>query len=1144
LIKAVKQLSLSNKIVSMILAVIMFISTAMTGTLAWTSLDQSALNEFSGTTSGTGGDSEYTIVLVKLEKALDGTTTETPIQGAEFEFYKQTSSGDEKVGTYTTDEKGNITLNNIIEGNYYFLETNPTADFTYDTEADGTLKKKYSFSTSEADSQRKINITAYNKRLPSQLIVTKTVVNADGSELTDAQKQIEFEFTVTFGDGKAYKYSIDDAEETFDTVDGKFTLKHGQKAIFRNVPAGITYRVVEKKLPNYTVTSKNSSNNIVYTEENNVNLAEFTNTYSVGGGGEKYGDLEITKTVTGDNAQTDRLFTFRVTIGTDENEEYTCTIGENSTTIKSGDEIKLSHGQTAVIRHIPYGTRYIVEETDANTDGYTATVDTVRGNITTVTSHASFINDRPSDTTPGEGSLSIKKTVSGTGADEAKKFDFTLTFDDTDVAIENKVSEYKYTLNGGEETVFVNGTKISLAHNDVIKFTELPSGTKYTLTEDDYTEEGYISNEKEHTGIIAKGDVNTITVNNDKSQEKQKTKLIVRKITTGEGADLTKKFEFTLTVNGTVLDTFELANGETKEFTLEIGDVYEVTEKNYAADRYYQVGAENCAGTMSVSEITATKTNKYTPGGSGDDDIDVTVKKEWKTNSTIPASVKVQLYENGTAYGEAVLLSNDNSWTYTWRNLSKDSTWTVDELDVPSRFSKKITGSVTEGFTITNTYYSGGGGGTTSVSVEKVWDDSNDKDNLRPDSIKVQLYENGSEYGLPVTLSASNGWSTRWTHLSKGSTWTVDEVDVPTGYTKRISGSASDGFRITNTHTPGSSEDKDYTSVTVKKAWSVPEGVKIPESVEITLYRNNAKYSTAVLNNSNAWTYTWTRLDKNSSWTVDELTVPDGFRKTISGSADSGFVVTNIYRTTTGGDKTVSVKKVWAGDANPDQPISIEVYLYRDGVRNSGVILNASNNWTHTWTGLDENSAWTVDESNVPAGYIKTIAGSVETGFVITNTYSTNKPDTTSVTVNKLWDVPSGVALPESVGVVLYKNGTQYELVALSARNNWSYAWTGLDSTAVWTVDEPSVPASFEKTVAGSAQSGFVITNKYTGTPDKPTTPDKPNKPVTPGKPVPNVPQGTAPQTGDNTNILLWFATMIMSAFALKYILFSAKNRE
>ena len=89
-----------------------------------------------------------------------------------------------------------------------------------------------------------------------------------------------------------------------------------------------------------------------------------------------------------------------------------------------------------------------------------------------------------------------------------------------------------------------------------------------------------------------------------------------------------------------------------------------------------------------------------------------------------------------------------------------------------------------------------------SVGVQKVWVDNNNAEDLRPDSITVQLYRNGDAYGSPVTLSAGNGWAYTWSGLEAGASYGVVETSVPAGYTSSLGGDQNSGYVLTNTLMP------------------------------------------------------------------------------------------------------------------------------------------------------------------------------------------------------------------------------------------------------------------------------------------------------------------------------------------------------
>ena len=86
----------------------------------------------------------------------------------------------------------------------------------------------------------------------------------------------------------------------------------------------------------------------------------------------------------------------------------------------------------------------------------------------------------------------------------------------------------------------------------------------------------------------------------------------------------------------------------------------------------------------------------------------------------------------------------------------------------------------------------------TEVKVSKLWA-GDGEGTARPVSIQVQLVHDGTSYGDPVILDASNNWSYTWKDLPDEGNWNVSELNVPAGYTASVSESGKE-FRITNTY--------------------------------------------------------------------------------------------------------------------------------------------------------------------------------------------------------------------------------------------------------------------------------------------------------------------------------------------------------
>ena len=262
--------------------------------------------------------------------------------------------------------------------------------------------------------------------------------------------------------------------------------------------------------------------------------------------------------------------------------------------------------------------------------------------------------------------------------------------------------------------------------------------------------------------------------------------------------------------------------------------------------------------------------------------VEIHVSKAWDDNDNQdgkrPSSVTVTLLANGQEVATASL-SEESGWSHTF-TVDKcaggsEIEYYIAEVEVDDYTSSIV---VVEGgyqFLVTNTHEPS----TTSVSVNKVWSDSDNRDNLRPDSVTVQLYADGSAYGDPVTLSEDNGWANTWTDLPEfregeqgvAIEYTVEEVDVPEGYTAKVTGSAKKGYTVTNTH------EAEVTSVTVSKVWDDADnkdGIR-PSSVTVTLIADGTEVGTCTLSADNGWTYTFENLPVYSDGQEIEYTVAE-----------------------------------------------------------------------------------------------------------------------------------------------------------------------------------------------------------------------------------------------------------------------------
>ena len=485
---------------------------------------------------------------------------------------------------------------------------------------------------------------------------------------------------------------------------------------------------------------------------------------------------------------------------------------------------------------------------------------------------------------------------------------------------------------------------------------------------------------------------------------------------------------------------------------------------------------------------------------------DISVEKVWDDNSNQdgirPTSISVSLLADGTAVsGKTVTLNSTNSWKYTFTDLPVYSNgtkiiYTVEETSIPTGYSAETTGDETTGFTITNTHTPE----TTQVSVEKVWNDSNDQDGLRPDSISVSLLANGTAVdGKTVTLDESNTWKYTFTDLPVYSsgikiTYTVSEAGVPNEYTSETTGDAATGFTITNTHTP------ETTQIPVEKVWNDSndqDGLR-PDSISVSLLADGIAVSgkTVTLNSTNNWKYTFADLPVYSggtkiTYTVSETGVPSGYISETTGDATAGYTITNTHIPET---TQVPVEKVWNDSNDQDglRPTNITVKLLSDGTAVSGktATLDESNSWKYTFKDLPVYSngtkiEYTVQETSTPTGYSSETTGDAVTGFIITNTHT---PGIISVSVEKVWDDKNDQdkIRPTEITVRLLADGIAVsgKEITLNDTNTWKYTFTDLpekqDGIAIkYTVEETTVPDGYTANVTGDMVNGFTITNTH-----------------------------------------------------------------
>ena len=646
-------------------------------------------------------------------------------------------------------------------------------------------------------------------------------------------------------------------------------------------------------------------------------------------------------------------------------------------------------------------------------------------------------------------------TLTNTYAPETTEIGGTKTWNDANNQDGKRPESITVNLLANEEVVA--SQTVTAATNWTYKFENLPvyaNGQKITYTVSENEVAGY------ETTIDGFDITNSYTTENTSVTGKK-----VWNDANNQDGKRPESITVRLLANGT-----EVAN---KEVTAADNWTYSFTDlPKFAGGKeiVYTVTEDKAADYTTTIDGT-TITNSYKPGKTS-----ISVTKAWVDNDNQdgirPDSIKVQLYAGEAAQGEEVTLSADNNWTYTWTDLDakkagQDIVYTVKEVGEVTGYTSEISGDAQTGYVITNTHTTE----TTSVEGKKVWDDADNQDGKRPESITVRLFADGKEAAVKEVKAADN-WTYSFTDLPKYAdgkeiVYTVTE-DKVADYTTSI-----DGTTITNSYKPGK------TSISVTKAWvdnDNQDGIR-PDSIKVQLYAGEKEQGEEVtLSADNNWTYTWTDLDakkagQDIAYTVREIEVPAGYEATITGNATEGFILTNTHETEVVG---VEGTKTWNdNDQTTKRPESITVRLLADGTEVNSQTVTAESNWTYKFTDLPKFAdgkeiVYTVSEDAVP-GYLTSVNG--------TNLINT----ITSVKVSKV-DITDHKELAGAHIQVIDKDGNIID--------EWDSTWEAHEVTGLKTGEQYTL----RETVA---PDGYTVTNDTTFTLKEDGTVDKDNTQTT-----------------------------------------------
>lgn len=304
--------------------------------------------------------------------------------------------------------------------------------------------------------------------------------------------------------------------------------------------------------------------------------------------------------------------------------------------------------------------------------------------------------------------------------------------------------------------------------------------------------------------------------------------------------------------------------GSDKKLTLK-GEVINNTKENLIHDVKAENNTDNDTSTyIHDSDTFVNQKSEY-----------IALKKIWDDHNDAakirPTSITIKATHKTTGEVKMYTLTKENNWM-TFTDIKKDDkdNWKFTE-DVPQGYQSKDPVWDSKNYVVTFTNHHDVPE-YVNINVQKVWEDGEDADGIRPASITVQLYQNGEKFRDPIVLNDSNNWSdtstfqrlNKYDQAGEEINYEIKEEsfdeltgNAKTGYTDSYetnettdaNGDTTKNIIMTNTHTPDTIQKK------VKKVWNDngnKDGIR-PKSVTVNLLADGKVEEAFILSSENNW---------------------------------------------------------------------------------------------------------------------------------------------------------------------------------------------------------------------------------------------------------------------------------------------------
>ena len=822
--------------------------------------------------------------------------------------------------TVTDDGKGNLTA---------------VVDYSSDA-SDGSVIFTNTYSTSKAKASLEVTKKLTGRELKADEFEFVLKNDADGSELQKVKNTADGKVTfapIEYTKAGTYNYTIVETNAG-KTVDG------------------VTYDNLEVKVI-VEVTDDGEGKlhaNVTYPADK-----EFNNSY---GTSKAKAALEVTKKLTGRELKADE---FEFTL-TDQDGNVKETVKNDKDGNVKFSELEFDKAGTYTYKIAEKAGTATGIQYDTKTITATVTVaDNGKGVLEATVAYDGEKAFENTYTPAGATSVTLgaKKVLEGKAL-EAGKYSFELKKEDGTVVEtvtnaadgtvtfspisydESQVGTHKYTISE------VAGSEAGITYDKTVQEVEVTvekvSATELKATASKEANDLVFTN----TYTPAKTEVPVKKVWKDANNQdgKRPTSVTVKLLADGQDTGKTLKLNATNNWAGSFTNLDADKGGTPIKYT-----VVEVTVTGYTSD----VTGDAASG--------FTITNSYSP-----ETVDVKATKNWddanNQDGKRPTKITINLLADGQKHdSKEVQAAADGTWTVEFTKLAKYKAGKEIKYTVTEEAVAEYESTITD-FTITNKYAPK----EIDYKVTKVWNDANNQDGKRPESVTVQLYKKVGDAdpvaveGKKLTLTAkdktdANTWVASFTNLpqyeaGKEIAYSIKEVDVPAGYEASVTGQV-----VTNTHNP------DTVILSGTKVWkdNNNQSGKRADKVKVQIFKGEGEKAELVqeieVSEATGWKFESKPLPKYENgteikYTVKEVAVKE-YTSTVTTDKDGKYTVTNEY---TPVKTSVKGKKIWNDENNKDgiRPASITVKLLADG-QDTGktAVASEASGWTYEFTELE-----------------------------------------------------------------------------------------------------------------------------------------------------------------------------------------------